>query len=183
MAAFCKFGALHGDLIRDRIVCGIQHNSVRKKLLQETKLTLKKCLDISRAAESTSAQLKTMAGQAAAEANVHCVQKRGKPKPKPKPKGQKGPDVNYKYCAKNDEKPKKKCPAFGKTCSKCSKPNNFATVCQSKAKQVNQLEAEDEDSSTEEVLVADNKALSKIFVTMLVNITPPPVPNRQRRHL
>ena len=103
----------------------------------------------------------------------HYVQKRGKPKPIPKPEGQKGPDVNCKYCGQTHEKAKKKCPAFGKTYSKCSKPNHFATVCQSKAKQVNQLEAEDEDSSTEEVLlVADNKALSKIFVTMLVNRTP-----------
>ena len=28
-AASCEFGALHDDLIRDRIVCGIRDNSVR----------------------------------------------------------------------------------------------------------------------------------------------------------
>ena len=89
-------------------------NSVRKKLLQETKLILKKCLDISRAAETTSAQLKTMAGKAAAEADVHYVLKHGKPKPKPKAKGQKSSDVNCKYCGQTLEKAKKKCPAFGR---------------------------------------------------------------------
>ena len=51
MAASCEFGALHDDLIRDTIVCEIRDNSVRIKLMQETKLSLKKCLDISRAAE------------------------------------------------------------------------------------------------------------------------------------
>ena len=145
---------------------------MRKKLLQETKLTLKKCLDISRAVKSTSEQLKTMAGQAAAETNVHYVQKRGKPKQSPNQKVKRAQMLIANTVGKPTRKPKKKCPAFGKTCDKCSKPNHFATVCQSKAKQVNQLEAEDEDSSTEEVqLVADNKALSKIFITMLVNRT------------
>ena len=30
----CEFGPLQDDLIRDRIVCGIQDESVRKRLLQ-----------------------------------------------------------------------------------------------------------------------------------------------------
>ena len=61
LAETCDFGALKDQLIRDRIVCGVRDNAVRRKLLQESKLTLEKCVDICRAAEATSAQLKEMA--------------------------------------------------------------------------------------------------------------------------
>ena len=53
LAETCEFGSLKEDLIRDRLVCGIRDNSLRKKLLQEPKLTLNKCLDSCRAAEAT----------------------------------------------------------------------------------------------------------------------------------
>ena len=42
-------------------MCGVRENAVRRKLLQESGLTLSKCVDICRAAEATSAQLKEMA--------------------------------------------------------------------------------------------------------------------------
>ena len=61
LAETCNFGALKDQLIRDRIVCGVRDNAVRRKLLQESKLALEKCVDICRAAEATSAQLKEMA--------------------------------------------------------------------------------------------------------------------------
>ena len=35
LAFTCDFGELKDQLIRDKIVCGIQNNAVRKKLLQE----------------------------------------------------------------------------------------------------------------------------------------------------
>ena len=38
LAATCAFGALNDELIRDRIVCRIHNNAVRRKLLQEPKL-------------------------------------------------------------------------------------------------------------------------------------------------
>ena len=55
LAETCDFGALKDQLIRDRIVCGVRDNAVRRKLLQESKLTLEKCIDICHAAEATSA--------------------------------------------------------------------------------------------------------------------------------
>ena len=61
LAETCKFGTLKDHLIRDRIVCGVRENAVRRKLLQESGLTLSKCVDICRAVEATSAQLKEMA--------------------------------------------------------------------------------------------------------------------------
>ena len=53
----CNYGEIEESLIRDRIVIGIEDNTTRKKLLQDHKLTLKKCRDICRANETTTEQL------------------------------------------------------------------------------------------------------------------------------
>ena len=41
-------------------------------------------------------------------------------------------DILCKYCDKTHPRQKKLCPAYGKFCSKCGKPN-FSTVCMSAA--------------------------------------------------
>ena len=74
LASTCEFGQLQDDLIRDRIVCGLKDNATRRKLLQESKLKLTKCIDICRATESTTAQLKAMSGKE----ELHFVLKRKK---------------------------------------------------------------------------------------------------------
>ena len=78
LASTCDFGELKDQLIRDRIVCGMQSNAVRRKLLQEPKLTLGRCLDVCRAAEATSAQIKAMAGQATPSSDEVNLLRKGK---------------------------------------------------------------------------------------------------------
>ena len=53
---FCQ--CLHDSLIRDQIVVGVRDNTVRKRLLQERKLTLNHCIDTCRGAEATTSRLK-----------------------------------------------------------------------------------------------------------------------------
>ena len=53
----CEFGALRDELIRDRLVVGIQSDSVRSRLLREVELTLQKAIDICRAAEVTDSRM------------------------------------------------------------------------------------------------------------------------------
>ncbi len=45
----CEFGRLTDDLIKDRIVCGVNNDTVRARLLRETDLNLAKAVDICRA--------------------------------------------------------------------------------------------------------------------------------------
>ena len=59
-AETCEFGLLQEDLIRDCLVCGIRDCSLRKKLLQEPKLTLDKCLDSCQAAKATNLQMRAI---------------------------------------------------------------------------------------------------------------------------
>ena len=54
LAKTCNYGSLLDSLIRDRIVVGIGGNGTRKRLLEEAKLTLNKCIDICRSSESTA---------------------------------------------------------------------------------------------------------------------------------
>ena len=55
---FCE--CLADSLLRDRIVLGVKNNNLRKRLLQERKLDLKKCIDICRSSEAASSQTARM---------------------------------------------------------------------------------------------------------------------------
>ena len=58
-AQTCEFGELKDSLIRDRIVCGIHCDKTHSRLLREPDLTLQKAVDICRANETTSSQMKS----------------------------------------------------------------------------------------------------------------------------
>jgi len=49
----CEFGALRDDLIRDRLVCGIRSDTIRKQLLRESRLTLTKAIEVCQIHELT----------------------------------------------------------------------------------------------------------------------------------
>ena len=147
-------------------------NSIRRKLLQESGLTLSKCVDICRANEATAAQLKDMAPSQTTEQEANAVnQKESSKKPKaPKENGKDPKDqlsVECKYCGNKHERKRDKFPAYGKTRSCCGKANHFAAKCfknsrepkkkrsqKFKRKKVNQLDdiAESSYSSEEEIL-------------------------------
>ena len=59
-AKSCEFGLLTENLIKDRIVCGIIDDGTRSRLLRENDLSLAKALDICRANEATSVQMKQL---------------------------------------------------------------------------------------------------------------------------
>ena len=174
LAATCEFefGALKDEMIRDRLVCGITENSVRRKLLQEPKLSLEKCLDICRSAEATSAHLKVISGQSISTGKpadtLNTLDKRRKSKapPKRRSKGPKQPVPEpkedllkcCKHCGRSHIKQRFQCPAFGKVCSACNKPNHFAEVCKSapgrNSRPRNGVNMIDADSSSEEELLS-----------------------------
>ena len=61
LAQTCGFcDCLKDSLIRDRMVLGIRDTSTRKRLLQEAKLTLQKCINICQGNEATANQMKEL---------------------------------------------------------------------------------------------------------------------------
>lgn len=53
MTEHCQFGQILDDMIRDRVVCGV-NNDLMIKLLTEPELTYQKAVDIALALESTA---------------------------------------------------------------------------------------------------------------------------------
>ena len=197
LASTCDFGELKDQLIRDRIVCGRQNNAVRRKLLQEPKLTLGRCLDVCRAAEATSAQIKAMAGHANPSSDEVNLLRKGKRRSVPVKKPTKGSTIKHdlisdcKFCGRQHEKRKEKCYTYGKSCSNCGKLNRFKEKCLGKnanvKKKVHQVVLEEDlsDTSEEELLsvdldnehvlsvnAIDSAYQTKIFVTMEIEGKP-----------
>ncbi|XP_062374782.1 uncharacterized protein K02A2.6-like [Sardina pilchardus] len=58
LSEHCEFGAVLEDMLRDRLVCGINVDSIQRRLLSEANLTFKKALEISQAMETAAINTK-----------------------------------------------------------------------------------------------------------------------------
>ena len=61
LASMCEFNDYLNQALRDRLVCGLRHEAMQKRLLTESKLTLTKAIEIAQsleAAEQNSQQIK-----------------------------------------------------------------------------------------------------------------------------
>ena len=139
--SFCE--CLKKSLIRDRIIAGILNPNTRKKLLQERNLSLNKCIDVCRSAETTHRQLKGF--QAENEASIHALKNEKRKSKFPSRGKQTKPDtVETKtclFCGNVHKMLKSECPAYGKKCTACGGKNHFSKVC--KTKQKNKIQAVD----------------------------------------
>ena len=162
LAKTCNFcDCMQDTIIRDRIVLGIRDKQTRKRLLQERKLTLKKCIDLCKSSEATNAQLKTISGaQSGQTEDVHSVkdkhQKRRDDRSKkirerePETKSRK----TCKFCGRAHRFEKGKCPAWGAKCTKCGGRNHFEAQCTTPPRKVYGLRDESSDDSDVEYITS-----------------------------
>ena len=133
IAKNCGFGNLEDQLIRDRIVCGTCSEDVWQRLLRVDDLTLEKALSICRA-DAVSKKSSQYIAETSAEVfglkqkcnSRYNTQTRApwKPSEEPTPQKRTCGNCGLRY-------PRKQCPAYGKQCLKCNKPNHFAKLCRS----------------------------------------------------
>ncbi len=110
------------------MVFGIRNGRVKERLLREADLTLERALAICRAAETSLAQLQTISGQSRGKAADISIISKLRHKGRPAQTVQKkGKEYDCAYCGKLHAYGK--CPAYGKTCSRCGSQNHFAVVC------------------------------------------------------
>ncbi|KAK3737631.1 hypothetical protein QZH41_006456 [Actinostola sp. cb2023] len=176
LTSSCEFGTLTEELIRDKLVLGIQDQSTKLRLLKEDKLTLDKAINICRSSEIANIQLKSMKESSKEVENVHAVhgEHRTKSKQTPPFRGDKSSKPraskdnastaksqnNYSkykcyHCGRQADHKLKDCPAFGQTCRTCGKRNHFASVCLStktNTRDVRAVNDLDDFSSDEEPL-------------------------------
>ena len=156
----CEYNDQTNYMIRDRIIFGIHDERLRERLLRESdNPTLEKVVDMCRAAEASKKQLKTIKGEAQVDAitkkphikdrfpATQTKQKRFTPPASSRPmqKFTKEKTFDCNKCG-NNHKPNS-CPAYGKQCRLCKKPNHFAKQCFTK-KRIHEVEHCDEESDS-----------------------------------
>ena len=147
---------IRDDLLRDRFVLGLCDGDMQRKLYMEHDLDIKKAVDMARQNELIKLQMKAQTPGVA----VHEVTKsRGGQPPRGRGRGVDGRsrggerggfrgrgdnrqvqhdarnvhrDGSCDNCGYPRHKEGEKCPAWGKTCSLCSKRNHFRRKCRSK---------------------------------------------------
>lgn len=144
------------EMVRDRIVFGINSPKIREKLLNVgSDLRLDKAIDIARSHDMAQAQLRSFASNSASprEQSVHEISrhtskgaawktrqewtKRKLPQFHKNPQeGDKGRPKTCGYCGNKAHGERDTCPAKGKQCKACNKWNHFAKVCRSKTSKV-----------------------------------------------
>ena len=59
LATHCRFGATLEQVLRDRLVCGLRHENIQRRLLSEVELTYAKAMDIARSMEAADKNTKS----------------------------------------------------------------------------------------------------------------------------
>lgn len=118
----CEYKDWRDDMLRDRIVLGIQDVKVRRELLRKEKLTLQEAVNICRAAEITNKQMQTLTSTSDTIKKIENKLIDNKSKEKRR----------CKFCDGTHEFIKGKCPAYGKVCEFCKGKNHNAKACRKK---------------------------------------------------
>lgn len=106
----CEFGALRDELIRDRIVCGIRNETLRKQQLGEEKLTLDLAISMCKLHEQSEKSSKELRQ----DTEVCSIQR-----------------ARCSNCNGQHSLDRSKCFALNKICNNCGKLNHFAKCCRS----------------------------------------------------
>ena len=116
----CKFGDLHDEMIRDRIVCGTNNELLRARLLRQGDTSLDKVIEVCRAHEASETQMKDLC-QGVKDISVNAVSvKKGK-----LPNSLR----ECKFCGLKHVFGKSNCPAAYKNCALCGSLGHFKSRC------------------------------------------------------
>jgi len=155
----CEFNSITPqEILRDRLVFGINNDKVRERLLREANLTLDKTDEICRAAESMVHQMKVV-GEGT---TVNAVA--GKRRSEDTTVSSAKPTRECWNCGRRHQFHKRElCPAYGKTCNKCNKLNHFAVKCRTQTKEVSAVKPNEE--ITKSGVAATKDDLDEVFPT------------------
>ena len=106
---------------------GIRDESTRKKLLQQSNLTLKVCVDICRANEQTEQRIKAMKQE-----DISVIREQEKRGIKPRPTEKVVRFGACKLCGREHKQIKEECPAWGKKRLQCGGENHFKLQCRAR---------------------------------------------------
>lgn len=178
LAEHCQFKDLREELIRDRIVVGLQDARLSEKLQLDPELTLEKAITVVRQSESVKKQQQTLRAPAA-EIEVDWIQSKGKPpkkqcSPAPPPVLPGNKKEACQRCGRSPLHNRQNCPAKEERCFRCNKMGHFGAVCKSKEVSTVTVEQTQEthcqqDSLFLATLTSHSRGSSPWVVEILVN--------------
>lgn len=143
LAENCEYGALHDDLLRDRLVVGLKDSSLSERMQLDKDLTLAKAITMARQSEEIKRQQTDLRGEViASKTAMDAVQIRKAKLSKFKTKEQKqikSPKFQQtkhdsKACSRCGKAPAHaavQCPAKNAECHNCGKRGHYGRVCKS----------------------------------------------------
>ena len=153
----CKFTDLHDEMLRDRLVLGARDKAARARLFREKECNLAKAIESLRISEVTGEQLTVIGGTE--EEAVNVMNEKSKRRLAENTRRTKTPvsgkfqSQACRYCGGKRHKERQQCPAYGKTCRNCGKPNHFQSVCRAQpSKQVHVVTTEQSGDESEDSL-------------------------------
>lgn len=144
LAEHCSYGALHDEMIRDRLVVGLRNARLSEKLQLDADLTLEMAMVEVRQSEVVKQQ-QTVIRSKEDFLPIGSVKSAGNPHRKSCVSPAK---FKCSWCGKSPSHDRAKCPARDAACRKCQKKGHFAVVCRStKAVRTVQQQEEDNDET------------------------------------
>ena len=113
----CDFGPSLQQMLRDRLVCGIEDPKIQRRLLAEPDLTFDKAFELALASESADKNAKDLQATKSPQPSLNRMQTK--------------PQVKPCYCCGGNHKATD-CPHKSSDCHKCGKKGHLARVCKSK---------------------------------------------------
>jgi hypothetical protein len=130
----CEFGALKNELVRDRIVIGINNLELQKRLLAEDNLDLPRAEAQCRLSEITDAQFKNM--NQSETIVIDAVQKGRRDRDSNDRGGKEhdrsGKEYDCKRCGTRHVF--RNCPSFKKKCGNCNRLGHITELCRARKK-------------------------------------------------
>ena len=124
LAEFCNFGTALDDMLRDRLVCGINDSAIQRKLLSERNLTFDKALEMAQSHEAAVRNARTLqAGTNDVSEPVHTLQKFRQSN------DGSGSDPCYR-CGRHGHAPTR-CRFRSFKCHQCGRIGHIKAVCRS----------------------------------------------------
>ena len=164
LAEHCGYGALHEEMIRDRLVVGLRDKKLSEQLQLNAELTLDRAVTRARQSERVKKQQEIMKSNFKPDtsANVDSVrfQQRSYTTNKEKVRWQTKGKMHVakqqhdkgsacKRCGRAPAHSTQQCPARDETCNSCHRRGHYARVCLSRT--VGEIEAATESDSDEDV--------------------------------
>lgn len=179
----CEFGVQEADMVRDRIVIGINDSKLQEKLLQTDDLDLTKAIEICKTFKMVKEQTKTIQATSTsnqAEGIIFEVQNNSKINKNKtfnvnyNKNGELSRDANpnFKFNVNKQRRCRfcsyehlpRSCPAYGKKCSNCNKLNHFASMCG--AKSVRTISIDERDAN---VTIDSSNNSDEFYINAILN--------------